>query len=278
MLQPLVVQRKPSTTSLSTTTGLSSSHHSAPDAALKVLSTKSGVFRGGTTVEKQMVKEANIRNILFPWMKLYKVWWTITIVGAILTVFFGPYQIAFQREPGTFNGAADMVELILNMIFTMDIVVNFNLAFYKNQVVVFDRNEIRKEYMKRMFWVDLVGVFPFETLVLWVSRDLGTNSQAALLWSLLRLLRFVRLHRMKRLSDILQYDARISLLWFTLIRNCAAVLFTTHLAACSMYFIARLYGFGENTWLGPLVNDMNGLERYVASLYWSIVTFCTVGK
>jgi hypothetical protein len=224
-----------------------------------------------------MVKKANIHGIIFPWMPVYRVWWSTTAMGAILSAFFGPFLIAFQDEPGTFNDAAALVELLLNLIFSVDLVVNFNLAFYKDEVMVFDRTEIFKAYFSRMFWVDLMGVFPFETVALLWAGDLGEDNRKALLLSLLRLLRFVRLHRIKRLSYILQYNARISLLWFTIMRNLAAVLFITHLAACSMYFLARLHGFGEDTWLGPLLvnHDMGSFDRYVTSLYWAVVTFCT---
>ena len=44
-----------------------------------------------------------------------------------------------------------------------------------------------------------------------------------------------------------------------------------------MYFLARLRDFDETTWLGPIVENMSGFDRYVTSLYWSIVTFATVG-
>jgi hypothetical protein len=247
--------------------------------ARKVLGTNSSVVLGqGTTAsDEKMVKKANIRGIIFPWMPVYRVWWSIAAMGAILYAFFGPFLIAFQDEPGTFNDAAADVELLLNLLFSVDIVVNFNLAFYKNEVMVFDRREIFKAYFSRMFWVDLIGVFPFETVALFMAGELRENNSTALLLSLLRLLRFVRLHRLKRLSYILQYNARISLLWFTIIRNLAAVLFITHLAACSMYFLARLHGFGEDTWLGPLLvnHDMGSFDRYVTSMYWAVVTFCT---
>lgn len=54
-------------------------------------------------------------------------------------------------------------------------------------------------------------------------------------------------------------------------------LFVTNFAACTMYFLARLENFNDNTWLGPLVSELNGPERYIISLYWSVVTFTTVG-
>lgn len=44
-----------------------------------------------------------------------------------------------------------------------------------------------------------------------------------------------------------------------------------------MYYIARLDAFNEGTWLGPLVQEYDGLQRYVSTLYFCIVTFCTVG-
>lgn len=49
-----------------------------------------------------------------------------------------------------------------------------------------------------------------------------------------------------------------------------------------MYFLARLKGFSDDTWLGPLVSEggdsQTTFELYLTSLYLSVVTFCTVGK
>ena len=244
-------------------------HKRGPSHALELLKSRPvGVIgEGHTFSDQKMFEKANIRGVFFPWMMSYKIWWSITALGAIATVFFAPFQIAFQREPGTFNDVSDMVELFLTGIFAVDILVNFNLVFYKNELIIFDREEITKEYLRKMFWVDLIGVFPFETVSLWYMGLLGRGGETVLLLSLLRILRFVRLYRMKKLSDILQYDARISLLWFTMLRNFAAVMACTHIEACIMYFLARLHGFDENTWLGPLVMDMDGFDRYVTSLY-----------
>ena len=255
------------------------SHHSAPTLkrrnssfadARRVLRTKPSGMRGYVhTQDKEMVVKADIHGILFPWSRFYRIWWWLTAFGAIFTVFFGPFMIAFEDNPGEFNDLSDLLELILTSLFAVDIAVNFNLAFYKDEIMVFERSAICKEYLSKMFWVDFVGVFPFETTALYLSGELGTTSNAALRWSLLRLLRFVRLHRMKKFSDSLQYNPRISLLWFTLIRNLGAVLTVTHLAACSLYFIARLENFDDKTWLGPKIMANSAFERYVTALYWS---------
>lgn len=218
---------------------------------------------------QRMVEKADIHGIFFPWHRAYKIWWSLTVVGAIFTLFFGPFQIAFQHEPGTFNGLGDMVEFFLTSIFVIDIGVTCNLAIYKNELIVFERTRIMQEYVFRgYFWVDVIGVFPFEYFALMLTGHLHETGREALLCSLFRMLRFVRLHRVRQLSEILQYNARVSLLWFTLVRNLTAVVALTHIEACFMYFLARLRGFDETTWLGPLVLNMTGFRRYVIALYW----------
>ena len=244
----------------------------------KALSSRPNGVRGeATAVDKQLVKEANIQGIIFPWTRAYKAWWGLTVVGAMVTAFFETYEIAFQKEAGTFNDGAAVLEYILIAIFAVDIMINFDLAYYENEVMIFERKQIAKHYCRRMFWVDFIGIFPFEACVLAAAGELGQDTNKALLLSLVRLLRLVRLHRMKPLQEILQYNPRISFITFTLLRNFAVVAIVAHVEACGMYFLARLRSFGDDTWLGPLVKELNGFERYVVSLYWSVTTFTTVG-
>ena len=249
--------------------------------SVRVLNTKSGGVRGkGTSVtqatDKRLVEEANIRGIIFPWNRGYKAWWAVTIVGALMTGFFEPFLVAYQKKPGYPQGAGAVIEYLLEGIFVVDIIVNFNLVFYKNEEIVLERKQIAVSYLKRMFWVDLTGVFPFAAIALAIAGS-GASTRTKLLLGLFRLLKLVRLYRMQKFFSHLQYNSHISLMAFTLIRNFSVALFVTHFSACIMYFLARLDDFSDNTWLGPLVFELNGFERYCTSLYWSIITFTTVG-
>jgi ankyrin repeat protein len=241
-------------------------------------------------VQQQQANNTRGRStIIFPWSAAYKAWWLVTVIGSILTVIWEPYQIAFGDYTIT-NTGRGVLEYLLFIVFAVDIVVNFNLAFTnkkENDVMVVDRDEIVQTYGSRMFWVDLFGVFPFyQAAALAVTASSGgdliatdTDTSSLVLYlSLLRLTSLVRLHRMVPMSDMLQYNSRISLIWFTLARNFAVLLTVNHLSACAMYFLARSKDFDDRTtWLGPVVSSMNGFERYVVSLYQSVVTFSTVG-
>ena len=45
-----------------------------------------------------------------------------------------------------------------------------------------------------------------------------------------------------------------------------------------MFFIARELAHDKNnTWLGEEIDTLNDFEKYTTALYWSVVTFTTVG-
>ncbi|KAL9185630.1 hypothetical protein ACHAXT_003407 [Thalassiosira profunda] len=216
--------------------------------------------------------------VFYPWTRPYKSWWGLTVFGAALTIFLETYQIAFAGGGYTGSGSA-VLEFILLAIFGCDIFINFNLAYYdERDRIVFDRWAIAKHYLRGMFVVDLIGVFPFYLVTLQATGNLGEENDLTQYLSFLRLLKLVRLHRVHVFLSIIQYSRKLSLLTLTLMRNFGVVLVWTHVWACVMFFIAHESAFDpDNNWLGDLVPELNGFERYVTSLYWSVVTFTTVG-
>jgi hypothetical protein len=132
--------------------------------------------------------------------------------------------------------------------------------------------------MKFWFWIDLVGMFPFYFIALAISGKVGAEEtiyyQDPLnLLRIFMLVRLVRLHRVFSFFSVIKYSRKVSFVAYTLMRNFSAAVFWCHLWACIMYFIARQYNFDpENTWIGPTHSDLSGFERYIQSLYWSVVT------
>lgn len=217
-------------------------------------------------------------STISPWNPYYRVFWHITALGAILTAFLVPYQVAFEEDPGFFKRSADLLEKTLTLIFTVDIFVNFSLAFYKDEKFVVEREQIAREYLKFMFWVDAAGVIPFGSVLHFWAVQMGASDETILIISTVHFVRFARLHRIKKLSDELRNNVCVNLLTFTLLRNFSVVVMACHVQACIMYFLARIQHFGADTWLGPVLYQREtSFERYVTALYWAITTFCTVG-
>jgi ankyrin repeat protein/CRP-like cAMP-binding protein len=227
-----------------------------------------------TASARKVVEEESIRGVIFPWSKRYRIWWSVTVICAILTIFSETFQIAFA--PG---GNSSVLQYFLTGIFVVDIGVTFFLTYNDEQdALVCDRRLIAQHYLRFMFWIDFIGVFPFYVVALACAGLVGQDTNTSQYLALFGLLKLVRLHRVKQLFDFLQYNVRVSFIWLTLTRNVAAALIWSHFSACVLYFIAREYGFDpDRTWIGDQVESMNIFERYVTSLYWAIVTFVSVG-
>lgn len=57
------------------------------------------------------------------------------------------------------------METFVGIFFTVDIVINFNTAFYHGGVVISSRREIALNYFKFWFWIDLIATIPYQTLL-----------------------------------------------------------------------------------------------------------------
>ena len=185
--------------------------------------------------------------------------------------------MAFSQG-GLVNTNEARLEYTLLAIFGLDIIVNFNLAYYDSGgQIVFSRQKIALNYVRNgMFWIDLIGVFPFYIVALEITGQMGQSNELTQKLAFLRLIKVVRLHRVPAFFSILKYSSKISLMTLTLVRDLSAVLVWTHIWSCVMFYIARESAFDEdNSWLGSQVEGMSPFERYVTSFYWSVVTFTT---
>jgi hypothetical protein len=251
-----------------------------PEAHLMGGATLFSNFSNLSNLQQSMDNERE-HFVIYPWDWGYTLWSALAVMATGATTFFETYQIAFAPAGLVypFLDGNSTIESILSLIFVIDIFVSFHLAYLNERhKIVCDKQKIAGRYLKSKFWVDLVAVIPFQFLALAATGQLGQETVLADFLALFRLLRLLRLYRVRNFFETLQYDTRISLMSLTLVRNFAAALVWTHLAACGLYFISKLHQFDpDSTWIGEDVQDVSDFSRYVTSLYLSTVTFATVG-
>ncbi|XP_051137334.1 potassium channel AKT2/3 isoform X2 [Andrographis paniculata] len=124
--------------------------------------------------------------------------------------------------------------------------------------------------------MDVASTLPFETIAFFITG----KHHGGVTYSLLGMLRFWRLRRVKTFFTRLEKDIRFSYFWI----RCARLLFVTllqvHCAACLAYLLADRYPNGGNTWIVsaiPNFKETTLLIRYISALYWSVTTMTTVG-
>ncbi|KAL4363831.1 hypothetical protein GQ457_04G008660 [Hibiscus cannabinus] len=146
----------------------------------------------------------------------------------------------------------------------------------RTQLLVRDSRKIAIRYLSTWFLMDVASTIPFEAL----GYLFTGKSNVGISYSLLGLLRFWRLRRVKQLFTRLEKDIRFSYFWIRCARLKAVTLFLVHCAGCLYYLLADRYPHQGKTWLGsvnPNFRETSLWIRYISALYWSITTMTTVG-
>ncbi|KAI3445629.1 hypothetical protein Pfo_002294 [Paulownia fortunei] len=215
-------------------------------------------------------------RIISPMDSRYRCWETLMVVLVAYSAWFCPYEIAFlDSNPSTSVYIADN---IVDIFFAVDIVLTFFVAYIDSttQLLVLDSTKIAKRYLSTWFVMDVASTVPFETIAFLISG----KHHVGVSYSVLGMLRFWRLRRVKSFFTRIEKDIRFSYFWV----RCARLLFVTllqvHCAACLAYLLADRYPNEGNTWIGsaiPNFKETSLLIRYISALYWSITTMTTVG-
>ena len=88
--------------------------------------------------------------------KLGWAWSLIIIVLLLWASIYLPYRLAFIVEPEL---GLIIMEIIIDLLFGLDIIINFFTAFYDNQNnLITKKTEIAKNYLKTWFLIDLISM------------------------------------------------------------------------------------------------------------------------
>jgi hypothetical protein len=207
--------------------------------------------------------------IILPWSMSYKCWWGFLVFCAIFTMLLETYEIAFEPA-GLRTTPVSTILHILSVIFLVDVLINFHLAFEEHDAVVHDRRRIAyRYYYHGKFVIDILSVLPFYPVAIALSGNVGQDTTVAQYLGLLRLLALLRLHRVVSMFADLQYNMGLSLMWLTLLRNFMVAFLWSHFFACAMYFTSRQYDFdADTTWIGGSKDGLSPAELYILAMYW----------
>lgn len=106
----------------------------------------------------------------------------------IYTAIFTPYSAAFllndsedrkRRECGYSCSPLNVVDLIVDIMFIIDILINFRTTYVnQNEEVVSDPAKIAIHYFKGWFLIDMVAAIPFDLLIFGSgSEEVSSNEK-----------------------------------------------------------------------------------------------------
>jgi CRP-like cAMP-binding protein len=231
-------------------------------------------------------RELRSRCLVLP-TSFWREWWDLLLLALIMySAFTVPLRVCFSADAtGYWLG----FEIIISIIFVLDIVANFNTVFFdpiKGKWVL-SRRRIAKRYSESWLWLDLPGSVPVELIdVAWYGA--AGHSGALGLLRMLRLFRLLRLLRLLKIDEyveVLENATDMNLRFTRIIFMVLKVLFLAHVLGC-FWFGMHMINSGDPevpTWArvyddGRAVQDDTPLEvQYIYSIYWAVTTLTTVG-
>ncbi|CAN1249108.1 Potassium channel KAT1 [Linum perenne] len=205
---------------------------------------------------------------------LHRAWQMWLVVLVIYSAWISPFQFAFLTYK---KDTLFIVDNIVNVFFTIDIVLTFFVAYLDSQscLLVDNPKKIAIRYISTWFVFDVSSTAPFLPISL-LFRDQSSE----LGFKLLNMLRLWRLRRVSSLFARLEKDIRFNYFWIRCTKLTSVTLFAVHCAGCFNYLIADRYPDPRRTWIGavnPNFKEESLWNRYVTSMYWSITTLTTTG-
>ncbi|XP_062874475.1 potassium voltage-gated channel subfamily H member 6a [Trichomycterus rosablanca] len=227
------------------------------------------------------------------------VWDWLILLLVLYTAVFTPYSAAFllsehedegRRACGYTCNPLNVVDLVVDVMFIVDIVINFRTTYVNcNDEVVSHPGRIAQHYFKGWFLIDIVAAIPFDLLIFRSGSD---EPQTTTLIGLLKTARLLRLVRVARKLD--RYSEYGAAVLFLLMCTFALI---AHWLACIWYAIGNVErtGSGRSSalrigWLDNLAdqigkhyNESDALsgpsikDKYVTALYFTFSSLTSVG-
>ena len=171
-----------------------------------------------------------------------------------------------------------VIDRLLEVIFFIDIVLNFNTGYRDHDVVVVDRTLIAQNYIFGWFFIDLLATIPFD-LIFEVKTSPLLEPSVFRLSKLPRLLRLLRLFRAHRVFTSVRDSLRFGHALERLTKLIVSAVFVAHWFACIFHFIGVTErARGEENWIvNEGLQDASRSEMYITSVYWAMTTMTTVG-
>uniref|UniRef100_A0A671T7V5 Potassium channel, voltage gated eag related subfamily H, member 7 n=1 Tax=Sinocyclocheilus anshuiensis TaxID=1608454 RepID=A0A671T7V5_9TELE len=221
------------------------------------------------------------------------VWDWLILLLVIYTAVFTPYSAAFllndveeqkRRECGYSCSPLNVVDLMVDIMFIVDILINFRTTYVNtNEEVVSHPAKIAVHYFKGWFFIDMVAAIPFDLLIFE-----GGSEETTTLIGLLKTARLLRLVRVARKLDrYSEYGAAVLMLLMCIFALIA------HWLACIWYAIGNVEKHYLDHTIGWLDNlaisigkQYNGTDlssgpsikdKYVTALYFTFSSLTSVG-
>ncbi|CAF1238832.1 unnamed protein product [Didymodactylos carnosus] len=250
--------------------------------AMKLFGSKKGVL-------KERLRQQRAGHCIIHPCSNFRFYWDLVMLVLLITnVIVLPVAISFFSDE--INSPKWIVfNLISDMLFLFDIVVNFRTGILQNDFVdeiILEPRLIAKHYAKTWFAIDLLSSLPVDYIFLFIetgdgSYQLARTGRAIKVLRLVKLLSLLRLLRLSRLVRYIhQWEEFLSIasMVMRILNLIALIILLAHWNGCLQFMIPMLQSFPTDCWI-----SLNGLqdspwtEQYTVALFKALSHMLCIG-
>ncbi|XP_075453079.1 potassium/sodium hyperpolarization-activated cyclic nucleotide-gated channel 2-like isoform X4 [Ascaphus truei] len=141
---------------------------------------------------------------IHPYSVFRNIWINLIAFLTLVTIIIIPFGVSFLMEDILSSTGWIMSTVVLDLMFAVDLVLNFFTGNIKDNLEIKDSSQIKRNYLKTWFVPDLLGTLPIDYMLMHGKTLSSENpsiatvvkiNKLARVFSLLRLFRFTRLVR-----------------------------------------------------------------------------------
>lgn len=231
----------------------------------------------------------------------FRVSWNLLIMFFILwNCFEIPFRICFSvEEPKDVLYQLDTFNFIMDLIFLVDVALNFRTGYYENGVLITDSTKIARKYLKSWFWIDFFTSVPFYVIIEGSIHSSASSSEFSKslkffkyprLWRAFKIFRLPQMIRILKAWEVNNYYAARFLPFFKIF---FVAFFLAHTGSCLFMLSVYAYTtdddklfFRSSTWparefdvhgVDELNYENTHVKLWFYGMYYSVVTLTSVG-
>lgn len=200
--------------------------------------------------------------------------WNIFILFIIVyNAIVIPLQLGFNKH---FGPSIIALDYLVDAFFIADIYFAFYRGYFHEGLIVKDLGQIKKNYLKNWFLIDVVASMPLDIIALFIGiQYFGGITMIPIL----RAPRLLRVLRILRYFKIWEKDVSINPSIIRIFKLLLSVVISAHWIACSSFYVANEEAkIGLDAWIvseGLVTAPLS--HQYIRSIYWALTTMTTVG-
>jgi hypothetical protein len=223
----------------------------------------------------------SVRFIIFPDDTFKILWDMVILLLMVYTITLTPYRLAFIDSDSL---TWVVIDYLIDGLFMLDVVFNCFMAFVNaEEILVTSHWKIFKNYLKTWMVFDIASSIP--TQAVFEGTGWGSLMRFSKLPRLYRLVKIMKLARLfkvlknkNKVLTCLECFSKVSIGMERLVYFTLSILAICHLFACCLYFVASFNSDNVNNWVYKYgIVDLSLEEKYLASVYWTVTTLCTIG-